>query len=334
MLGEKEDLTKHILAADIGGTNSRFAHFISDGSTLTVAARRWIKTESVSSLAQLFAALGEDGFTLTPSSADMVVLAVAGPVLGGNYTNPPWISWDIDLRNAEADFGIRKFLLINDFVAQAYACRSAVGAQAETVLAGRRDEAGTVGVIGAGTNLGKAMLVPVVRASGRSHYVAVPSEGGHASFPVESPDEAKFAAFLADKLRVPYVTCENVISGKGISFVHEFLTGEVLDPAEVTAGWQNLAEDSTTSESLLWCAGLYGRVCRNFALETLALGGIYIAGGVVAKCPILARHRAFAQEFRSSPKHGSLLANIPVLVIKDEESGLWGAAFAGFQELL
>jgi len=92
-------------------------------------------------------------------------------------------------------------------------------------------------------------------------------------------------------------------------------------------------ELSSETETLTWASRFYGRVCRNYALETLSLGGVYIAGGVAAKIPQLLKHRAFEDEFRSSSTMSDILKNIPVFLITNEESGLWGAAFLGFQTI-
>ena len=77
----------------------------------------------------------------------------------------------------------------------------------------------------------------------------------------------------------------------------------------------------------------YARVCRNYVLETFALAGLYIAGGVAARTPELLRHPAFEREFRNSDTLADLLANIPVSLIRDENSGLWGGAVFARQKL-
>jgi glucokinase len=74
-------------------------------------------------------------------------------------------------------------------------------------------------------------------------------------------------------------------------------------------------------------------VCRNYALETLSLGGLYIAGGVAARNPELIQRTAFRKEFRSSDTLTHILEKIPVFLITDQNSGLWGAAQFGLQKL-
>jgi len=313
---------KKILCADIGGTNSRFGYFRADPvGNLSVVETKWFRTREVASFGHLIRLLRESEFQLKPGDADIVVIAVAGPVEKGVYSAPPLIPWDVDITNAQADYAFKRSLLINDFVAQAYATRSVVGQSAREILPGQIIPRGTVAVIGAGTGLGKAMLVSV--SDGR--YIAIPSEGAHANFPFVSLQESRFQEFLIHELGEEYITANSVVSGKGLTLIHQFLTGEKLEPKDV------MGKCTLDCETLVWASRFFGRVCRNFALEILSLGGMYIAGGIAAKLPQLVTHDAFAREFRSSKTMGRLLAQMPVALISDEESGLWGAAFLGQQ---
>jgi glucokinase len=313
---------KKILAADIGGTNSRFAYFEADES-LSYVISLWLKTGESDSFGDLIEKLEQTGFPLKPEDADIAVFAVAGPVKRGVYSAPPFISWDIDISNAKIDFGLKSAFLINDFVAQAFSCRSRVGEHAEKILEGVLDLDATAAVLGAGTGLGKAALVPD-KSGG---FVAVPSEGGHADFPFETEHEFEFMNFVKKELKEDYVTGNYVVSGRGISYVHRFLTGEKLEPKDVSKCFIKKCE------TLNWASRFYGRICRNFALETLAQGGVYIAGGVAAKAPLLLKHKAFEKEFRSSKTMGHILEKIPVYLITNEESGLWGSALFGLQKI-
>ena len=134
-------------------------------------------------------------------------------------------------------------------------------------------------------------------------------------------------SFLKKKFGGDYLTWNNVVSGRGLSFVHEFLTGDSIEPKDVAEGFDRFAE------TLEWCSSFYGRVCRNFALETLCFGGMYIAGGVAAKNPVLVEHPNFEKAFRNSKVHHAVLEKIPVFLIDNQDSGLWGAGFYGVQIL-
>ena len=313
---------KRILCADIGGTNSRFGHFEADpAENLSVVETKWFRTEEAASFWHLISLLRESEFQLKPEDANIVVIAVAGPVERGVYSAPPLIPWDVDMTNARTDYGFRNALLINDFVAQAYATRSVAGQSARKILPGQIIPGGTVAVIGAGTGLGKAMLVPC--SDGR--YVAIPSEGAHASFAFVSHEEFRFQEFLINELGEEYITANSVVSGKGLTLIHQFLTGERIEPKDV------MTRCTLNCETHVWASRFFGRACRNFALESLSLGGMYIAGGIATKLPQLITHDVFSREFLSSRTMGGILAQIPVALMSDEESGLWGAAFLGNQ---
>jgi glucokinase len=313
-----------ILTADIGATNSRFGHFRVHGrGDLELAQTAWLPTRNAASLGDLLRQLRARDFSLAPEQADLAVFAVAGPVEDGVYSAPPYIAWDIDVSRALEDFGLRRVLLINDFVAQAYACASPVMKSALPVVPGEVDKAAAKAVIGAGTALGQAALLP----DGQGGYLPAPSEGGHASFPFESHKEFAYLDFHLKEVGGPYVTCNTVVSGLGLSLVHQFLTGEKLEPAELAACTH------PESETVQWMARFYARACRNYALQVLARGGVYIAGGVAAKLPCLVTHEEFAREFHRSKTMARVLAKIPVFLNTDEESGLWGAAMRALQDL-
>jgi glucokinase len=313
-----------ILVADIGGTNSRFAFFQADeNGKLTPVDTRWIDTQGSTSFGELLDQLKASDFSLSADQSDIAVLAVAGPVIKGVYSNPPNIAWDIDVSNSAEEFRLERCLLINDFAAQAYACRSPVMDAARQVVSGQVDSNATLAVIGAGTGLGMAALTP----DGDGGYVALPSEGGHSTLPFESPAEFDFMKFLMNELAAPYVENEFVVSGRGLSLIHQFLTGEKLTPAEIGS---NVSQDSETFQ---WMARFYGRACRNYALQVLARGGVYLAGGVAAKSPAIVTHPEFERQFHSSKTMQAMLESIPVFLNTNEESGLWGAAYFAAQTL-
>jgi glucokinase len=315
---------KNILAADIGGTNSRFAHFtIDDAGTLSLVESLWLETGNAASFSALLKMLNESEFSLPVNQSDMAVIGVAGPVVNEVYSNPPNILWDIDVSNCLKDFHLKRCMLLNDFAAQAYACRSPVIDAARQVVDGEIDSAATLAVIGAGTGLGMAALTP----DGGGGFVVTPSEGGHAAFPFETGDEFEFMKFLIERVESPYVEAEHVVSGRGLSLIHQFISGDKLTAAEVGAGLTG------ESETLRWMARFYGRACRNYALQVLARGGVYIAGGVAAKVPAIVTHPEFERQFKRSKTMSDMLNRTPVYLNINEESGLWGAAFAGLLKL-
>jgi len=316
---------KRILAADIGGTHSRFGYFkVDEKGKLSLVETQWIDTAEASSFPHLLDLLQNTPFSLSPEQSDIAVMAVAGPVTEGVSSNPPNIAWSIDVSNSAEDFKLRRCRLINDFAAQAWACRSPVVESARPVLPGHADPAATLAVIGAGTGLGMSALVP----DGAGGYMAVPSEGGHSALPFESPAEMDFMKFIINELDVPYVETEYVVSGRGLSLIHQFLSGEILTPAEISS---NAPQDS---ETFRWMARFYARACRNYALLVIARGGVYIAGGIAAKIPSLITHPEFKLQFHNSKTMRTVLEAIPVSLITNEDSGLWGSAYFAARTVL
>jgi glucokinase len=278
-----------ILAADIGGTHSRFAAFAltADGN-LEKRASLWLETGRSSSFRDLLKELDPAGFPLQLRSAEAAVFAVAGPVTAENRSRPPNIDWPVDLTTVSDLLDLGRCVLINDFVAQAFACRSPLGQNACRVLKGVINPRAPLAVFGAGTGLGQAALVPLAAGG----YVALPSEGGHGAFPFETGPEVDYLKFLLQETGEPYVRTETVLSGRGLSRLHRYLTGERKSAAEVAEGM------SPDSETLRWMATFFGRTARNLALHYLAFGGVYASGGLAAKLPKLLTHPAFEQAFR------------------------------------
>lgn len=315
---------RHILTADIGGTNSRFAHFtVDEDERLNLVSLVWLETAAADSFADLLKNLRDNGFPFDPRQADIVGIAVAGPITGGVRGNPPLIPWEVDITDAERDYGFRRSVLINDFVAQAFSCISPLGKSAETILSGAPEPLSTIAVIGAGTGLGKAILLP----DDRGGYSAAPSEGAHACYPFIGDREYAYQRFLMSARQIRYATYDHVVSGSGLSAVHAFLTGRNLEPAQV------VEQFSRHPETLEWFARFYGRACRNFALETFSRGGLYVAGGVAARNPGIVLNESFKNEFLDSDTMGNVLATLPVFLITNQNSGLWGAAMKAVRTL-
>jgi len=313
-----------VLAADIGGTSARFALFEPGGILVPIASGSLIvlPTAHYASFQELLdAALGELGRPRVRAAA----LAVAGPVERGRFCQPPNIAYSFDLDRISPEILSCRTVLVNDFIAQAHGCRllgerfSKPGREElmRTVFPGRMDPALTQAVVGPGTGLGKAALIP----DSQGGFVVCASEGGHAAFAFNSsPGEQDFQRFVVKTLNEPYARTESVVSGAGLALAHRFLTGHTVSAAEAEA---TLTPDCAVAA---WFARFLGRVCRDYVLDVLALGGLYLSGGVAARNPMLFAHEAFREEFRLSATHADLLAKVPARLVTDQLIGLRGAA--------
>jgi glucokinase len=307
-----------ILAADLGGTNSRFGYFEADGHEVRLVETRHIPSESVRSFPELLDILSASGFALPPEKADAVALAVAGVVQNGVFCRLTNASWSVDLRLPGLRLPVERTVLMNDFVAQAFGCRTAVAGESAVWVQRGTESGGVVAVMGAGTGFGQCALM---ERDGKQH--ALPSEGSHAPSAFVTPREFELSRFISLKTGYSHVFNDVVLSGRGLSLVHEFLTGRSLEPAEVAA------EAGPDTETAAWFARLYGRACRAYVLHVLALGGLDICGGVAGKNPHFVTHPDFLDEFTDSPAHGDLLRAVPVRLITEPDTGLLGAAAYG-----
>ncbi len=311
-----------ILAADIGGTNSRFGHFeLVPGQEPTLLESFSIPTGSVPSFAHLLGRLKDSGFGLDPMAADRIVLAVAGPVHDGVRCQLTNASWNIDLCDPGIGLPLERTVLVNDFVAQALGCQTRHAARSAVTVQEGAARPGVVAAVGAGTGLGQCGLLPL--PGGEADFLLLPSEGGHAPLAFVSEPEFRFLEFLKAQTDHSHGFGDIVVSGSGLSSLHLFLTGRRLTPAEVAR------EIGPDSETTAWFARFYGRACRAYALHVLAWGGLNLCGGLAAKNPFLVTHGEFVREFRDCPAYGALLARIPIRLITAPDIGLHGAACHG-----
>src|SRR5262245_18235065 len=158
-----------VLLADIGGSATRFAVCGPGGRPERVTI---IDNDSVSGPeAAIRRYLDETG--LAPRA---VVLAVAGPVAGGEMklTNR---DWRFSCDHLAASFGFDRVHALNDFEAVAHALPVLRADEARPLGRAFAPRPGPRAVLGPGTGLGVAALVP----HGQD-WIALASEGGHASF--------------------------------------------------------------------------------------------------------------------------------------------------------
>jgi glucokinase len=300
-----------VLLADIGGSTSRFAVCAPGGRPERVVL---IDNDSVSGPeAAIRRYLGQTG--LRPQAA---VLAVAGPVGGGEIklTNRPW-RFDID--QVASQFGLAAIHAVNDFEAVAHALAVLTERELRTIGRAGTPGRGPRAVLGPGTGLGVAALVP----SGDA-WVALASEGGHMSFGPAAPDER----IVFERLRngSELVTAETVISGPGLERIYRALNpfGIPLEARAIVAQARDGSAEAHAAIDMF--VRLLGRFAGDMALALKATGGVYVAGGVALKLGPLFDASIFRAAFENHPPYRDLLAAIPTWFITCTEPGLVGCA--------
>lgn len=304
-------MSQQFLVADVGGTRSRFAHFSFVSGELRLENSLKLATRE----AQDFSTLMAEVRRIWPQPFDGAVLAVAGPVTGKDrrvrLSNVPW-PVELDAASAFLPADTR---LLNDFTAQGWAC---LCPEHQDLLALTPEiapvQSGIKAVLGGGTGLGLCALLPGPRV--------LPSEGGHAPFAL-TPEESDYGRFVRD--RGGRLDGDHLLSGRGLSYLHAYHTGEELAPPEVAARRNPLVIE--------WYARFCGRMAQAWALFSLATGGVCVTGGIAAANPVLVEHPAFRTAFCDCPKFEELLRAIPLYLVRNTDTALWGAAlYAAFGE--
>lgn len=346
--------TRLIFAADIGATNSRFALFEArpyDSALplLSLVHEQWLKGAEYRDFPEVLQTLldraqDREAPLIEPGrTPEIAVLAPAGPIQrdeDGPYCRISNLPWTVRARDVTARLGIARVHLINDFAAQAYACLSPESVDTVEVLPGAAVPGAPLAVAGAGTGFGVALLLcdaPQAGEQGKESREAaldrfqrarvLSAEGGHAEFPFVGAEEFAFAEFAGRRSGTPRLIGDSIVSGTGLAHLVAWFTGGNPLPHEATA----LAPDCP--EALEWFARFYARACRNYVLNTLALGGLFVTAGMALRVPVL-QHPAFAEEFHNSAAQRRLLENLPVRHVQKPQAGLWGAALFGLLRLL
>jgi glucokinase len=319
-----------ILAGDIGGTKTVLALFDETAADprpvreATFPSQEHAAFEDV--LSQFLSHEATPGVTAA-------AFGVAGPVIEGQVqtTNLPWFLDEADLaRTLKA----RRVKLLNDLEAMAFGMLFLRPDELVSINPSGRRRKGHVAVIAAGTGLGEAMLC----WDGERHH-PIASEGGHASFAPQT--EEQFALLKHLQLEHgSHVSWERVLSGPGFYDLYAFLRGRGGQPepdwltAEMKAGDPSAAvsraglagKDPVCAATLEQFAYLYGAEAGNLALKCVAVGGVFVGGGIGPKLLPVLRGGAFLHGFTDKGRFADFLDGIDVNVALNPRTPLLGAA--------
>lgn len=325
------------LVADIGGTNGRFA-IVRNGA---ITERRSYRNADFPDLAALVTRYLTDAGSADDDVRD-ACLAVAAPISvddEAKFTNAPW---RVSARALEAAMGLSRVALINDFAAQAYGLETLD--DDDTVPVDGAADPGPVAVasapvaataaassrvvLGPGTGLGCAALVPSIEREGG--FVAVTSEGGHMGFAAST--DADWTILEAARQRYGRTSWERVCCGAGIALIHAALwpdddvagvAGD--DPSEVV----RLARGDATSRAgrtVAQFCGMLGAFAGDLALVFRATGGVYLTGGVLGHLGPAFDASAFRARFVDKGRYREWLSGLAVHRIVADDVALRGCA--------
>jgi glucokinase len=332
-----------ILAGDVGGTKSNLALFTFKSGQLSPVVEHTLPSQDYAGLEDVI----RDFLDLVtghhpPGTIDRIsgaCFGVAGPVVGDRCETPnlPWIISVQALRQA---LGFKAVTLVNDLEATGYGIASLGRDEFTTLNEGSLSEGGNAALIAAGTGLGEAMLY-----WDREDFIPIASEGGHADFAPRNALEIELLRYLLDRLnRVSY---ERVLSGPGLFNIYSFLrdSGYGEEPAWLTEQLQHDDPSAAIGKAALgnqnelcvkaldMLVSIYGAEAGNLALKVKAVGGVYIGGGIAPKIIDKLSDGTFMRAFTDKGRLSPLLEAIPVRVILNPKTALYGAArFAALLE--
>jgi len=318
-----------ILAGDVGATKIllEVGEFRSDRWQPGLA-RRYSTGDAENFPALLTEFLGE--WNMVREKDERITAAgfgVAGPAHGNKVkmTHRPIV---VDGDAISSRFLIPKVLVVNDLAAAAQGIGVLGQRDIATVQEGEGDPGSPIVVMGVGTGLGIAYLVPLPEGG----YRVVPGEGGHGGFSPATHDQAQ----LAQAIVSAHGRCsaEDVCSGRGLRHVFSFMRSrqahEKGEPEEtVTAEWiseRAIEGDSCANAAIELFIECIGTVAGDHALAVMAKGGVYLTGGVTARMHERFRASRFSEMFCAKGAMSAELMRIPVRAVTSERVALMGAA--------
>ena len=324
-----------VLAGDIGGTKTNIGLF--------AMGRKRPEPLSIESFASREAPHLEDlvdrFLKRHPALLISTCFGIAGPVINGRCktTNLPWV---VSERALQRRFHWRHVRLLNDLAATALAIPLLRRRERLSLSQGNMQKKGTIALMSPGTGLGQAIL-----AYQGGEYVPLASEGGHVSF---SPTtEAEIDLWRHLRKTFGHVSMERVLSGSGLVNIYSWFRDSGRfeepgwlktllkqgDPAQVISENALQKKQALCVESLRLYVSILGSAAGNLALTGMAVGGVYLGGGIPPKILPALKKGPFLKSFLAKGRFSDFLARIPVQVILNDKTALLGAAQAAFNAL-
>ncbi|WP_295471278.1 glucokinase [uncultured Pseudomonas sp.] len=311
---------KLALVGDIGGTNARFAIWEDD----RLHSVRVFATADYPGPEQAVEVYLQD-LDLQRGDVSHACLAVAGPVDGDEFqfTNS---AWHFSRAGFCSHLNIEQLLLVNDFTAMALGMTRLGDDEYLTICHGKGKPERPFVVIGPGTGLGVGTLLK----TGGGRWMALPGEGGHVNLPIGTAREA----LLWTRLMATHehVSAETVLSGAGLLNLYrascelDGIEAQLKSPAAITKA--ALEGDAVAAAVLEQFCVFLGRVVGNNVLTLGALGGVYIAGGMVPRFTEFFRNSGFQRAMGEKGVMSDYCKGLPVWLATAEYPGLTGAGVA------
>lgn len=319
---QQEDV---FLAADVGGTHARIGLVSQqpDGArpVTVLQYHRYACADWPSLTAVLKDFVDQLGRSV---HVHRCAVASAGYVLGDAIVNDN-LPWPVSIREIRDSLGIEQLAVINDFEAVAYATQFLSQADTTPVIETTAAPVkGPVLVMGPGTGLGSAVLLP-----GEPHATVLATEAGQIALAPGNEREIEILRWLARDR--PYVSFEHVLSGPGLLNLYHAICdlrrqAPVLSlPSQVTQAALD-GSDVAAVEALDVFCSLLGSFVGDLVLLYGARGGVFLAGGILPQIRDVLLASQFRQRFFNKGVMRAFLQQVPVRLMEHGQLGVIGAA--------
>ena len=346
---KKTNYSSFLFGADLGGTNTKIAVAGVKKNSLELIFSLYLKSSEIIS----FPSILLECINIAKAKYDIEILNGCISAAGVISEDKKKVSltnqkMKVNIDELITKTNVKSILLINDFEAIGYGINLLNFEKKKEVYTIRNNTINsrikkTRAVIGAGTGLGKSILV---YDEEYKSYNPISSEGGHSDFPIYNNFERELINYIKNKRNiVEPITYDEVLSGRGIEIIYQFLRekkpskitkyrkeiDKSTDKTPLIAKYKNL--DDTCKKVFNIFTIFYARCAKNFVLDSLATGGLFIAGGIAAKNKEIFNSKEFINEFENVYQYSQLLKKIPLFVILDENIGLKGACFDAMKKI-
>lgn len=318
-------LKQYAIVADIGGTFARFSRVnlvnLHIDKIEIYPCAQFISLEAVLITYQAQHQLQD---------IKQVAIAIACPVMGDSVcmTN---CSWSFSIQELKNNLGLEELIVLNDFNAIAMSLPVLPAGDLVHIGGGIPDVTKTRAVLGAGTGLGVAYLIP-----NQHLYTAYSGEGGHADWSAKTELEWFIYNYL--KNSYVHVSYERLLSGQGLENLYKAIAvfqNKKVHPAPAAeiinlAIKQQCPIAQATVSQFFSCLGAFA---GDLALTFGAFGGVYLAGGIVPRMLPLIQSSDFRTQFEDKGRFKEFNALIPTYVVTTAQPGILGAALTLQQQL-
>jgi glucokinase len=329
-------MREYILAGDIGGTKTRLSLYEANTGPHSPQFDETFASKDFLSLADIVKKYLKN----KKVHIQVASFGIAGPVKNGRVetTNLPWVISEDSLKLSVNNAPV---FLLNDLQASAIALPHLNQADILTINPGKKQPQGTIGLVSPGTGLGEAFLI-----CNDTGYQAHPSEGGHCSFAPTTINQAGLANFLLPQSG--HISYERVCSGIGIVNLYRYIkeskqahepkwlkdeleAGSDPNPIIFKAALNKNVE--IAEKTLRLFIEILANEAANLALKVMATGGIFLGGGIPPRLIPLIDPNFFMTAFTNKGRFAEWLSVIPIYLVRDPNSALFGAACYAFEKL-